>query len=366
MIALVLGLLVLGAVIQMFLGSKLTYMSNEALARVQENGRFAMEMIKPDIRGVSFLGMCAGRANVTNHLNQSCDADVHTIFDLRHAVVGWEYEGTDIGDEFTISANLDPESAQVSEWTSQSTSGSDIHLPEALKGRVVPGTDVLVTRNLRQLDITVDSVQNNTRLTTVTGSEGVPAGAIIMITNCESGSDLFQQSKNQGNQDPQKPAMNCSSAGPGNLAPGSSAWGNQHDERSSVYMAELVAFYIGFNSDRDEPGLYRAVFSGSTMNADAVVHEELVEGIENMQLAYGATGSGETVDGWYSAADVEDWSLIVAIQVGLLSRSPENADMQRVSQQFDLSFSTAVGPQDARLRHAFSTTIAVRNQQIVL
>lgn len=50
MIALVIGLLLMTGVIQVFISSKQTYATNEAMARLQENGRFALEFIARSAR----------------------------------------------------------------------------------------------------------------------------------------------------------------------------------------------------------------------------------------------------------------------------------------------------------------------------
>jgi type IV pilus assembly protein PilW len=50
MIALLLGVFLLGGVIEIFLNSKKTYRVQEALSRLQENGRFAMDFIGRDVR----------------------------------------------------------------------------------------------------------------------------------------------------------------------------------------------------------------------------------------------------------------------------------------------------------------------------
>lgn len=50
MIALVISLFLIAGVIQLFIGSKQTYRSQDALSRIQENGRLAMESMATDIR----------------------------------------------------------------------------------------------------------------------------------------------------------------------------------------------------------------------------------------------------------------------------------------------------------------------------
>lgn len=54
MIALVLGLLLLGGVIQIFLSSRQSYQLQDGLSRLQENGRFAMDVVTLNLRHAGF------------------------------------------------------------------------------------------------------------------------------------------------------------------------------------------------------------------------------------------------------------------------------------------------------------------------
>ncbi|WP_341649485.1 PilW family protein [Thauera humireducens] len=56
MIGLLVGMLVIGAVLYVFLGSRLTYKYNDTMGRIQENGRVAIEMIGQDVRMAGFIG----------------------------------------------------------------------------------------------------------------------------------------------------------------------------------------------------------------------------------------------------------------------------------------------------------------------
>ena len=55
MIALLLGLILLGGVIQVFLSSRQTHSANEAMSRMQENGRFALEFIARSARLAGYM-----------------------------------------------------------------------------------------------------------------------------------------------------------------------------------------------------------------------------------------------------------------------------------------------------------------------
>lgn len=55
MVALVLGLVLMTGIIQVFLSSRQTYTANEAMARMQENGRFALEFISRSARLAGYV-----------------------------------------------------------------------------------------------------------------------------------------------------------------------------------------------------------------------------------------------------------------------------------------------------------------------
>ncbi|MGH8553557.1 MAG: PilW family protein, partial [Methylococcales bacterium] len=67
MIAMLLGLLLMGGVVQIFVSSKQTFSVQEAQSRVQENGRLAMNFLPYDIRLADFQG-CRSRQKYTTNV----------------------------------------------------------------------------------------------------------------------------------------------------------------------------------------------------------------------------------------------------------------------------------------------------------
>ena len=65
MIAMLIGVFLMGGVIQIFLSAKQAYRLQENLSRLQENGRFAMDFITKDVRMAGFAG-CASKISVNN------------------------------------------------------------------------------------------------------------------------------------------------------------------------------------------------------------------------------------------------------------------------------------------------------------
>lgn len=56
MIAMLLGVFLIGGILQIFISSKQTYRMQENLSRLQENGRFALDFLGRDIRMTSYWG----------------------------------------------------------------------------------------------------------------------------------------------------------------------------------------------------------------------------------------------------------------------------------------------------------------------
>jgi type IV pilus assembly protein PilW len=74
MIAMVLGVIVLGAIFYSYIGSRSSYRLNDEIARMQENGRVAVDMLERDLRMAGYAG-CRGAGRV---LTRS-DAALETI-----------------------------------------------------------------------------------------------------------------------------------------------------------------------------------------------------------------------------------------------------------------------------------------------
>ena len=71
LIAMLLGLVLVGGILQMFSSSQQTHRVHEATSRMQESGRMALEVIARDIRMADFWGCASGLNNVVNNLNNA-------------------------------------------------------------------------------------------------------------------------------------------------------------------------------------------------------------------------------------------------------------------------------------------------------
>lgn len=364
MIAMVLGLLVTAGVLQLFSGQKLTHMTNEGLARVQENGRFAVETLKREFRGIGSSGFCAARTTINNHLREDCAGYVNAAYDPNQPFTGWEFDGTGRNEDFDLDVI---ETAGDNSWRSLQD-GAVVTLPEVLADRVVKGSDVIIIRRPEVIPGLTAKNNNKANASSInlTGNNVLGKNAIVLVSNC-SKSDLFQNRSNDSAAVYSSGSGTCDSPGPGNNSKVnfSTAYGDD----MQIFRIRVFAFYIGINQDTGQPSLYRADMSRGVEEA---FHEELAEGVESLQILYGYSlpadqgGDGQSVDFWVPADEVPDWGLIIGIRAAMLMRSPDRAGGAPVQQTFDLAGARITHPSDNRMRRPFLTTVSLRNRQITL
>jgi type IV pilus assembly protein PilW len=98
MIAMVIGLLLLGGLIQIYLSSKQSYNAQEQLARMQESGRFAMDLITRDLRRAGYWGGNVDLTVITGNPGPAVPAHVCTSGDNSWGrMVNWRVSGVNNG-----------------------------------------------------------------------------------------------------------------------------------------------------------------------------------------------------------------------------------------------------------------------------
>jgi type IV pilus assembly protein PilW len=371
MVALLLGVILLAGMLQLFDGSKATYQANESLARVQENVRFALDEMQINSRGSTSLGFCGTRP-VVNQFLDIAPGWQEAVFGARSSVMGWEFDGTGRTDAVTIDADYN--TAAAGSWTTRPRqldgTTPDLDLPALFSAsadvRPVADSDVFVTRTLIPITgVTWDSGAQTDAVLGLDGPHGLADGDLALVTDCQ-GADLF---RNRGTGDDISRAAGGGCDGcPGNLPVASSFWSVAPTQAMQVYRVQIWAYFVGFNTDREQPGLYRMDLSSCPCGQI----EEIVEGVENLQVLYGYSepapvGDGQTVEdsNWLTADDIEDWWPVIAARVSLLQRSSELDGVGDVQRQFNLAGTFVTNPLDSRMRHDASTTLAFRNRIIV-
>lgn len=368
-IGLAIGLLVVAAVIQLFVGSRVTFSATEALARTQESGRFAVATISPAIRSTNVRGICGGSARLRNHLNLS-DAAADSLLSPVHAVRGWDHSNTGIAQTVTLD-NLQPGASAASEWTAGGGIGD---LPAVIASRALPLSDVLLIREIVPVtNLTANATGNlqsndSLRVTYSAGANQITQCEIVLVTNCNQ-ADLFQASSVSSTQLFRQAGGACA---PGNVAATGSPpqfWSVNYGSAAQFHRFRSRAFFIG-EGVSGEPALFSATFGGG-LTAPRI--EELVDGIENMQVLYGYSlpgdstppGDGQSVNDWLTAATVPSWEYVVAVRIGLLARSPRAVGSGQAAQTFNVALTDVTHPPDTFLRQPHNVTLSLRNRQIV-
>lgn len=331
----VIGLLVLAGVAQVFVSNRVAYRWTEGLSRVQENGRFAMEFLSRDTRMAGYMGCLPRSAPVTNHLNNP--TDYTTNFVLGQFVNGHAYAGTG--------------TATLADW--------DPPLPVGYftPGEVMADTDVLVIRRGGESShqVVPPYMPTPSAALQISPGTGLSVDDIIIVADCKS-ADLFQIT---GPTDPDI-------SGTLNHNTGTGTPGNFTQDLSKTYKgdAEILklttrVYYVGRrnNDPAGQPALFR-----KELRENVLVTEEMVEGIESLQIVYGEDTNNDAVADIYRKADlVSDWGKVHTVRIGLLARTPDNVDPERDIRVYGVS-GTAVGPfNDNRQRRVFTATMQLRN-----
>jgi type IV pilus assembly protein PilW len=313
LVAMVISLFLLGGIIQVYMGNKTTFTFTNALAEIQENGRFAMETITRDLRLSGEWGCILFDPSDTSNINNAINAGSYAGYD------------SDFHDF-------------VNEEGIEGTNGTGLN-----------GSDTLIVRggkpgqtNVESPFIVAGTLQLNTdTINTITG------GDIILVTRCGA-NDLLGVAEAD--------ILPVTSVVPGtnilkrviNLG---AAKSQQFENDAAVIELQTVSYSIA-NGASGEPALFRAEFTNN---------QELVEGIQDMQILYGIDTSGDNFPNQYvTSNNVPNFQNVVAVRVMLLVRSID--DFVTEDPQTYSFNGVQTTPGDRRIRQVFTTTIALRNR----
>jgi type IV pilus assembly protein PilW len=326
MIALLIGAFLLGGVLQIFIGSKQTYRVQEGLSRLQENGRFALDFLSNNIRMAGFLG-CNSQAPLTNTLS----TPTSFLYNFGRAIEGFESTSSSAWTPAIDAAITSP------------LGGSDV-----ITIRKADDQSFTVTTHAASTDaLTLDATATTANLRTAgfLTSAGANGCATAVVSDC-SANAVFQVSAIAG-------SVLSHNAGSGCTPDNSTNDLGKTYVSGQVYPINTISYYIRTGAG-GQPSLYRRIGSSGA--------EELVEGIEQMQILYGED-TDPTPDGapnyYVPANNVVDMTKVVSIRISLLAATlDDNLTTQRLEYTYN---GTTTTPTDNKIRRVFNTTIAVRN-----
>lgn len=337
MVALVLGLVLSAGVIQIYVANKQAYRAADATSRLQENARFAMEVLTRDIRMAGYQG-CGGEARtVVNTLDPDGNGYSAFLYDFSVPLGGSDWDTTDSAWYPSLDATVSGSSP---------VEGSDVI---SLRG-IFDGESATVTGQPSDISDCAGSSYNEANVK-VSDPSGFSQGDIVIVSSC-SNAAVFQITGTTGTgSDVLLHSTTAATPTPGNAT---KQLGACYVGTGEVAKITTRSFFIGDNAS-GVPSLYRKDGSAAA--------EELVEGVQNMQILYGED-TDLAFDGsanrYRPADDVGDWSRVVSVRISLLLRSPED-NVVSAPQTYTFNDSEVTAA-DRRLRRVYTTTIGLRNR----
>lgn len=291
MVAITVSLILMAGVLQIFLSSKQSHRMQEALSRLQENGRFAVQFIVRDVRATDFWGCHGDSVNVTN--------------------------------------NLDSVSAGYIDFTTATIVGVD--------GGAGSDTLTVTGAYATGMQVVTPYMVNESANLHITAGANLTAADIVMVSDCTA-ADIFQVT----NVNPvgAKSQVVHNVGEPGILPGNATSWlSKTYEGDAQIYRVRRVSYFVQ-NGAYGGPSLFR--------NENGI-NQELLEGIEDIQVLYGEDTDGDGSANRYVVAGTAGLTMddVVSLRITLSLRTEDD------------SLSSAG---DGRVRHSFTTTIAIRNR----
>lgn len=314
LVSLALGMILLLGVVEVFVNSKKTYRVQDALSEMQENARFAVDILLKDLRLAGYLGC--------GNLNRIEPEVITGLTNYRQASV---VQG------FQNNGNLSWAPTPPSELTTSTT------VNEITAG---PDSDLIAVMSAGacSAQIQSDMASASANIAIAASNDcGFANNDIVMVSDCAS-ADVFQ----------------ITSAPSGGLLSHADLQ-KPYDTSAEVMTVKSVTYFAGTDPDSQIPSLF--MFNNS--EARGVNNPvALIEGVESLQILFGEdTTLNGVPDVFQDADDVTAWENVVSARITLLMRStsPVGAD------QFEDPITNVIY-NDGILRKTFVSTVQLRNR----
>ena len=287
MVAITVGLILTAGIIQIFVNSKQTYRVEEALSRVQENGRLGLNVMANDIRMAGYWGCQPSPSNVQNNLNKGSG-----FIDFTSGGISGTEGGSGVPDSVTL-RGADGSSG----LTPQPNGGSGKYSP------------------LPSADLAVNSPND------------LVSGEILLVSDCVGG-DIFQiTNANPGGSG--SVVHNTGAGSPGNATNLSKVYKGD----ASIFSVKEITYTIAPGSD-GQPALWRSV-NGT--------NQEIVDNVSDLQVLYGEDmDKDRSVDRYVDANNVSDFNNVYSVKIRLTIQTAEANTTVNAGNRVTHDFTTTV------------------------
>lgn len=314
MIAATIGLILLGGIGYVYLGSRQIFRTQDDFSRIQENVRYALDQVGVDVRMAGYAG-CVNLASFAGPAIGVIANNPPTV-DLGDAMRGYD----------------------SATWTA----------PGATPANWISGTGVFVVTRASEggINLTGNTTPTNANLQIAGNPNNFVVGEALLVANCLT-ADLFR-------------ATNVSSGG-GTVTIAHSSSSNTANFTINAYgddaeMFRMISntYFIGTNP-AGVPALYRRLLDGTA--------EEMVDNVENIVMRFGVdTDNDYVVNNYVSAGAVTNWRQVMTARLSMVFRSNSNNVATQV-QSYTLEGTTVTpATTDRRLRQVATATFGLRNR----
>jgi type IV pilus assembly protein PilW len=389
MIAVTLGLLLSGAVIFVFLGSKQSYNKTNGGSSLIDSARFSTDFMNRALRSTGFIG-CAAAPSVTT----TGPTTPNVLFDFGNTVDGYEATGTGNGGSFTLASPPVSGDSTTGDWspalpsnfsvtTTNPLTGVATTSANGLQGLAVKNSDILVVHS------TLQNSQGSTQIPspvvafasdnlTITNATGMQAGQVAVVSDCSKAVTFQISTISVASGVLNFDAVSASNSSAGTTMGNSSSTLPVSFDYAQLYLPTTSIFFIGAGTDGDG-ALFRGDLTLTAAGAYTLQANEIVPDVENMQILYGIDPNNTHAVTAYTTADqvgtanptgcgtnvngTNSFNCVDSIQVAFLVASPlQTAPLPKVAPSINFPNGiTITPPRDTRQRTIYQVTVAVRN-----
>lgn len=357
MVALALSAFLVLTAISALMANKNTYKTVESQSRIQESLSFSLNFLVNDLSLAGYFG-CGGRSkHFQDNLNQTAVADGS----LNVSIGVYDASNNSRNTAYRIEGVNDFGSVTTSWYPSVTKLNSNIR-------NVVSGSDVVTIKyaspddNLRYPLVADMALRSGNPV--IRSDHDLQIGDIALIADCYA-ADLFQVTAT-----PVGGAIGHSTAAAdasGNsFAPGNSSSSFRKVYNASAVISPLVTVVYYVAPGTTSPSsLWRAVLPASGATRAGLVAQEMIEGVETMQLLYGVDTNNDASPDRYSTADTvgnaADWDNVVAVKIGLLVASVDEYGLETDRVAYRVLDKIIPAKNDRRQRRVIQTALKIRN-----
>lgn len=322
MVAVTIGLILLGGIGYVYLGSRQTFRTQDDFSRIQENVRYALDQVGVDVRMAGYAG-CLNAASI-DPANPSSGPAIGVISNTPPAIgLGEAMRGYD----------------SVA-WSAPGTAPANW----------ISGTGVFVITRASEasVNLTGNTTPTNANFQIAGNPNNFVAGEVLLVANCLT-ADVFTATavSNSGS------TVTIAHAASGNtVTPPNTVY--SYDDTAEMFRMVSNMYFIGTNP-AGVPALYRRPLNGNA--------EEVVDNVENIVMRFGIdTDNDFVVNSYVSPSAVTNWRQVMTLRLSMVFRSNSNNVATQV-QPYVLEGTTVTpATTDRRLRQVATATFGLRNR----